>query len=286
MTNDPPPNRSAALVLNPRAGRLSRLEDPCGQIVAAMAEAGLRLVADPAPELAFDAQLERALAAHPEVLVVAGGDGTIAACIPALIGGDILLAPLPGGTMNRVTERLGLPDDPIAAVAALGRARAGRLDVGEMNGRFFLYQSIIGTPARLGRFREMQRQDGAWWPLLVAALRALLRPPGRSLAAGFGTPRQRIRARTIVVTVPPGRGANLLTEAVLRETPLRRLRQMRDWIRGRLRDNADVLAVESDSVVVTGPTAALRLTLDGEVTIAPPPLRFRLRRGAVRVLRP
>lgn len=250
-----------------------------------MVEAGFRLVADPDPDLPFEAQLARALAARPEVLVVAGGDGTIAACLPALMGGRILLAPLPGGTMNRVTERLGLPPDPVEAVAALGRAKESWLDVGEMNGRFFLYQSIIGAPARLGRFREMQRHGGAWWPLVVAALRALLRPPGRSLTAGLGTPRRRIRARTLVVTVPPGGGA-LLTEAVLRETPWRRLCQMRDWIRGRLRDNVDVLAVESESLVVTGPTAALRLTLDGEVTIAAPPLRFRLRRGAVPVLRP
>lgn len=279
--------RTAALVLNPRSGTLARLEDPVGALRQAMAAAGMVLVAEPRPDLLPDAQCRLALDADPDVVVIAGGDGTIASCVRLLLGARAVVALLPGGTMNRVTARLGLPPDPIAALAALAHGRLDALDVAEMNGRIFLYQAIVGDPARLNRFREMQRRDRGWWPLAVAAWRSLRRRPGRRIRAAIRRPRQRLKAHTFVITLPEATGPGLEIKGVRHRGAWIRIRQAFAWIRGRLGQDPSVKRVEADGVALTRPTpGSLRVSLDGEGMILPQPLRIRLHRGALKVLRP
>lgn len=131
--------RTEALVVNPRSGTLARLENPVAALRQAIAAAGLLLIAEPRLDLLPDAQCRLALESDPDVVVIAGGDGTIASCVRLLLGARAVVVPLPGGTMNRVTTRLGLPPDPIAALAVLAQGRVAVLDVAEMNGRVFLY---------------------------------------------------------------------------------------------------------------------------------------------------
>jgi len=276
--------RTAALVVNPRSGTLARLEDPIGALRQAMAAAGLVLVAEPRPDLLPDAQCLLALDADPDVVVIAGGDGTIASCVRHPLGARAAVALLPGGTMNRITARLGLPPDPIAA---LDQGRVGVLDVAEMNGRIFLYQAIVGDPARLNRFREMQRRDRGWWPVAVAAWRSLRRRPGRRIRAAIRHPRQRLKAHTFVITLPEATGPGLEIKAVRHRGVWIRIRQALAWIRGRLGQDPSVRRVEADGLALTRPTpGSLRASLDGEGMVLPQSLRVRLHRCALKVLRP
>src|SRR5215210_5314986 len=69
-------------------------------------------------------ELERAAAASPERLVVAGGDGTVAGAAELAGRLDVPLGVIPGGTANDFVRALGLPLDPVeaAALAVTGRS--------------------------------------------------------------------------------------------------------------------------------------------------------------------
>lgn len=59
----------------------------------------------------------RAVGEGPEVLVVAGGDGTVSAVLPPLLGSGIPLAVIPGGTGNDLARQHGIPLGDAAAAA-------------------------------------------------------------------------------------------------------------------------------------------------------------------------
>ncbi|WP_165585667.1 diacylglycerol kinase family protein [Roseococcus sp. SYP-B2431] len=277
----------AALVVNDRAGSLSGLVAPRASLEAALRDAGFDLVA-----MATDATLQdqwAAVAASPaEIVFVAGGDGTLRDGAERLIGTERIFAPLPGGTMNRVCARLGLSDDPVRAARDYRPGPSVALDVATANGQVFLYQSVVGAPTRLMRFREMQRGGGTrgWLPLARALLRELFRPSSRGLSIRLGAGR-RARGHAAVVTMPePGRPAGLALALARPRGPRGRIRQAWRWFRGRLSEDPDVAAREGDRLAVHGSAPWLRLSLDGETRISPSPVRFRLHRGALRVLAP
>jgi diacylglycerol kinase family enzyme len=277
----------AALVVNARSGTIAVL-DGGAQALIREARAHFALAQDPAPDLPIDIQISRALACNPEVILVAGGDGTVSAVADRLGEGTTALGVIPGGTMNRLAARLGLPADPRAAVRALARAEPVTLPAARLNGHLFLYQVLIGPPTRLVRFREMQRGHRfGWLPLARAALRALLRPLQRSVRVVLPTGERR-RAVAAVVTVPePGAAKAILRiETIEGSGFLAGLRQAALWIRGRLADAPDVFAVEAAAVAVAGRQRRIRASLDGEMILLRRPLRIRLMRRGISALRP
>jgi diacylglycerol kinase (ATP) len=80
-----------------------------------------------------EAELARAAAAAPERLVVAGGDGTIAAAAELAARLGVPLAVIPGGTANDFARTTGLPLDPVqAAVLAVTGRSLRRLELGRL----------------------------------------------------------------------------------------------------------------------------------------------------------
>ncbi len=282
-----PPPRRAVLLVNPASGSAPDAPGALAALASALDTAGFELAIQPRPDLPLGAQIDAALAAAPEVVFTLGGDGTLRAVAEHIIGHDILLGVLPGGTMNRVAARLDMPADPVEAARSLGDAEAVPVAVGVLNGRVFLYQCLVGRSSRLVRFREMQRGVGivGWLPLVLAALRLAARPPRRSLRLlGQG---ETVRADAVVVTTPlPDSDPVFRIEAVRRGSRLAALRQAWRWIRGRLAEDRDVVTLARRHLAMTGRDAGVRVTLDGEQRLMVPPLRFRLRPAALRVLRP
>ncbi len=73
-----------------------------------------------------------------------------------------------------------MPLDIDGAVAALVAGGRRRIDVGEVNGRTFLINSVLGLPARVTRHREAHRRHLGLRSLLrwvVGVLRHLGRYP-------------------------------------------------------------------------------------------------------------
>ncbi len=72
--------------------------------------------------------------------VVIGGDGTINGAVNGIIasGATLPLGIIPCGTGNEIMGSLGIPKDPEKAVDVLLRGRTCQIDVGRVNGRYFL----------------------------------------------------------------------------------------------------------------------------------------------------
>ena len=65
-----------------------------------------------------------------DVIVVAGGDGTVAKVAKRLAGLDLPMAVVPMGTVNNVARSLGVGVDTLSAVSGLARVAKRRLDLG------------------------------------------------------------------------------------------------------------------------------------------------------------
>ncbi|WP_144183639.1 diacylglycerol/lipid kinase family protein [Elioraea rosea] len=276
------------LVVNARARGLAERQDGASAFAVALEDHGFALATPPKPDLPLEEQLAAILGADPDAVIVAGGDGTVSAVARSLAETGIPIGILPCGTMNRLACRLGLPDDPIAAVESLSTAKRAALTVGTVNGRIFLYQSLIGRPARLARLRELQRKPGEnWLKLLVGALRALGRPLRRRRIRLIGPDGWRRDAVAAVVTVPgPQEDGGLRADAVTRSGVMMGALQAWRWFRGRFGEAPAVERVILPRLSVLSRTGHLRLTLDGEMCLMPPPLQFEVAHETCHVLVP
>jgi diacylglycerol kinase (ATP) len=107
-------------------------------------------------------QLERALQARPDRLVVAGGDGSIAGAAAAAGAAGVPLAVVPAGTANDFAARLRLPSELSAACElAVRGTRLRSLELGWINQeRPFVNVASAGLPA------PAARRAGSWKRLL------------------------------------------------------------------------------------------------------------------------
>lgn len=94
-----------------------------------------------------------------DLVIVAGGDGTVARAARALRARDTLLAILPVGTANNIARTLGVSGDTKTLISGLRRAKPRRLDIGLARGpwgeRRFLEAVGFGTIAK-----AMAHSDG------------------------------------------------------------------------------------------------------------------------------
>jgi YegS/Rv2252/BmrU family lipid kinase len=126
--------------------------------------------------------VERALRAveASEVPVVMSGDGLVGAVGGAMAGADTPLGILPGGRGNDLARVLGIPEDPVAAVAVLAAGETRRIDVGEANGKRFLGIVSVGFDSEANRLANETSFMRGNLVYAYAALRTLLGwKPGR-----------------------------------------------------------------------------------------------------------
>jgi diacylglycerol kinase family enzyme len=236
------------------------------------------------------------------VVVAAGGDGTINAVASQLVGTGKVLGVLPFGTLNHFAKDLGVPLDAGEAARAIVAGRTALVDVGEVNGRFFLNNSSLGLYPTLVREREKLQHRlgrGKWSAAFWAALTVLRRYPFLSVRLEIDG--RGLRRRTPFVFVSNNEyeldGFRIGTRARLDAGTLS-LHVTRDIGRcglarlalrafcGRLRADRDFDMIAAREVWIETRHRRLRVATDGEITIMRPPLRYRVLPAALRVIVP
>ncbi len=113
-----------------------------------------------------------------DVLVAAGGDGTVNAVASALVHSPATLAVIPAGTLNHFARDLSIPLDleGAAQIALSGRQIA--TDVGCVNNRIFINNSVLGLYPMYRAAREAYERKGLGHNRLlrfIAVVRGLIR---------------------------------------------------------------------------------------------------------------
>lgn len=115
---------------------------------------------DPGKGLATKAANEGA-----EMVIAAGGDGTIHAVAAGLIERESTLGIIPMGTMNNLAHSLGIPLPIEAACAIIAKGETRAIDVGNINGQVFTEVAGIGLEAALFPSVEEIKSPGLISPL-------------------------------------------------------------------------------------------------------------------------
>jgi YegS/Rv2252/BmrU family lipid kinase len=109
---------------------------------------------------------EYGLADGVDVVAVFGGDGTTMQAAAALVGSDVALGIIPGGTGNLLAGNLRIPPSAARAADVLVRGRSRRLDLGRMSRdggtQYFAVACGVGMDARVmaGTASEHKRRWG------------------------------------------------------------------------------------------------------------------------------
>jgi diacylglycerol kinase (ATP) len=126
-------------------------------------------------KVAGDAQrlAQEAVRAGVDLVVVNGGDGTVMECASGLIGSNVPMVILPGGTANVMARELGLPFDLREALTLSVNPETviHSVDMGQVGEHYFLLRAGMGFEAAMveGADRELKDRLG----LLAYGLSAL-----------------------------------------------------------------------------------------------------------------
>ncbi len=246
--------------------------------------------------------VEKALQKPTDTVVAAGGDGTVSTVAGHIAGTDKCLGVLPLGTLNHFAKDVGIPLELRAAVRTLAKGHTKPVDVAEVNGRFFINNSSLGIYPRIVAHRENLRQqyDRSKWSAFVSAtVLAFRRFPflhlriyfqGRELRretpflfvgnneyemTGFGIgARRRLDTGTLGLYTTHRTGR------------LGLLRLGVSALVGRVDQAKDFDTFSVDEALIYSRQQRLLVSTDGEVTYMQPPLNYRSKPGALRVIVP
>lgn len=290
------------VLLNQGGGTLAARPDLADEVAEALSKAGI------------DAEIEllsggdcavrcRAVAERGDPLViVGGGDGTISAAASALAGTKTLLGILPLGTLNHFARDLAIPAEIGEAVELIASKRGRRVDVAEMNGRVFINNSAIGFYPLMVIERDRQRKRfgrSKKLAMLLASMRTLARFGHRRLILTVNDQKAYVDTPLLFVgnndyqidLNAPGQRRSIedgqLCVLVMRK------RTRSGFIAASVRaffsrSRADDM-VRLDGVErlrVASKRSQLAVSLDGEVVRAEPPLDYKIRKKALRVIAP
>ncbi len=145
--------------------------------------------------------VQAALRDRIDVIVAAGGDGTIGLVASDLLDTDAALGILPLGSVMNIPRMLGLPRDLEGAAEILASGTATKIDVGMVEDAPFYETGSVGMNAAI--FREAARfDDGDWLSILRTIWVALrYRPARMQLELDDG---RRVKTRALMVTVSNG----------------------------------------------------------------------------------
>lgn len=169
------------VIVNSGAGTGSNGKSPAQVIGRHFADAGVnaRILQ---PDRSHDlSRLARESAQDSDdIIVAAGGDGTISAVAAELAGTNKTLGVLPTGTLNHFAKDLRIPLELEAAVRTTTEGRVMTVDAAEVNGRIFINNSSLGLYPQIVSQREQQQERlgrGKWPAFVWAVLHALRRFP-------------------------------------------------------------------------------------------------------------
>ncbi|QBD81568.1 diacylglycerol kinase family lipid kinase [Ktedonosporobacter rubrisoli] len=162
---------------------------------------------DPGEGLARQAAQEGA-----DIVIAAGGDGTIHAVASGVLNTSSVLGIIATGTMNNLARSLGIPNTIAEACEVIARGTTHPIDVGQINDHIFLEVAGVGLEAELFPAAEEIKSQGFASTLrgIRDGLKALFAfQPIKFLISFDGRRSRTYRALQITICNSPYYGARL-----------------------------------------------------------------------------
>ena len=193
--------KQALLLVNPKARRGGESLDT---VVGRLHKGGLDVTVEPfsaLPEIGRDIARLRETA---DLIILCGGDGSIASGATAVMESGLPLGIIPLGTANDLARTLGIPMDLTAAADVITAGNTRRIDLGSVNGHAFFNVASIGLSAELANGIEpgLKKRFGRFGYAL-AATRVLAR--ARPFRATIREKGQTVEVNTFQIAVGNGR---------------------------------------------------------------------------------
>jgi len=137
---------------------------------------------------------------RPDLVILAGGDGTVRACAGVLAGTGIPVGVLGFGTGNLLARNLGLPTDLTGGLDCALDGVDRRIDLGTVGDERFAVMAGVGLDAGMVERTPAWLKAKIGWPAYVVGIvRKLLDRPMRARIRIDGGAPLRRRARMVVV---------------------------------------------------------------------------------------
>jgi diacylglycerol kinase (ATP) len=285
-------------IVNPKSGGNGGADDSsaAAEIEAVLDHVGVRAeVVETRSEDDARAATGEAVRSGFDVVIAAGGDGTIGTVATELLGGATALGILPRGSIMNIPRMLGIPHDMAAAAQILATGTVRTIDVGDVRGRPFFESGSVGMNAAM--FREAHRfQGGERGSVLRTVWVALRYRPARMR---IELDDRIVRTRALAITVANGpytaAGMTVAPDARLddgrfdirifeRYSKLELVRHLVSIAFGRRRYEPRVRSYRSSFARVSS-ASPLPTRADSHDT-GETPIEFRVRPGALRVIVP
>ncbi|HEV7666070.1 MAG TPA: diacylglycerol kinase family protein [Chloroflexota bacterium] len=196
----------AALIFNPQAGHKLGVDTNAGDaddVQAVLTAAGISFDPQPTQYAGHATTLARqAVADGRQLVIAAGGDGTVNEVAHGLANSSTVLGLMPLGSIMNIARMLWVPRDLTAAAHVIAQGKVLAMDMGRIGEHYFLEAAGVGIDAGLFGYFERLESGANWFGVLRASLRFL----GR-----IGSPRVRvefqgqvIEGRAPLVTVANG----------------------------------------------------------------------------------
>ena len=191
----------ALIVFNPIAGQAASFEQDIRAARDLWREHGWEVDVQPTSGPGDGTRIAREAAEQGyDVVVAAGGDGTVNEVINGLAGTRTALAALPVGTVNVWVRELGMPLQPRAAAEALLRAQTRAIDLGRAGDRYFLLMCGVGLDAAVtAEVRPEEKRKLGVLAYLKTALSVITRY--RGTPARITVDGRTIRSRVLMVVL-------------------------------------------------------------------------------------
>jgi diacylglycerol kinase family enzyme len=291
------------VLINRHGGAASRDADIGAHVAEAFCAAGLTANVELIAGGECAVRCKAIAAEHKDgIVVVGGGDGTISAAASALVGSDTLLGILPLGTLNHFARDLGIPAELEDAAKLIATRPERRVDVAEMNGRIFINNSAIGLYPLMVRDREVQQERlgrSKKLAMIVASVRTLVRFGHQRLTLTVNDEQARVDTPLLFVgnndyridLGAPGERESIdegrLSVFVMRKkTRAGFIAASARALFNRARRHDMVQLENVQRLRVASHRSTLAVSLDGEVVRAEPPLDYKIRKKALRVIAP
>jgi len=275
------------LLVNAGAGRAKKGSELDTLLAAAHQQPNLRVhllqPKDNIPQI-----VKEAIKKGAKAIGAAGGDGTINSVASALVDTKVPLVVIPFGTLNHFARDIGVPTQFEQALALFETGETLTIDVGEVNGNYFLNNSSVGIYSRLVKEREKhEKRLGKWIAFAFAAWNVLRYPRLVNIKLDIDGKAQDLKVGLIFFSNnradmsplvaghrPRLDGQVLDTFVVKASTPFEFFRVASNFLRNRLEESPLVTRTETSEATVYTATHRLRVACDGEVRLIASPLHY------------